>query len=99
MTDDALLKARTEGYRAKALLEDETLQAAFAEIKRTYAEKLLSTSVQQSAEREILYQAHRLVGEVENHLSMVLNNGKIAEAELNHLIRLNEPKQVWVNVR
>lgn len=87
MSEDKLLKARVDGSRAQSLLNDEMLQGAFAELKRAYTEKLMATSVEQTAARETLYQAHRIVGEFERHLQWVLSNGKLAEAELNELIR------------
>jgi|ERR1043166_473744 hypothetical protein len=93
MSEDRLLKARTDGSRAQSLLNDELLQDAFKGLKQAYSEKLLTTSIEQSAARETLYQAHRLVGEVENHLRHILDNGKLAEAELNRLIALREPKK------
>lgn len=96
--DDRLLKARNDGARAAALLNDETLQAAITELKRAYADKLLSTSIDQSAARETLYQAYRIVGEFENHLRNVLDSGKLAEAEIQHLIQLREPKKTWASV-
>jgi|ERR1700743_2395215 len=91
--EDRLLKARIDGSKAQTLLNDEALQAAFAELKRAYAEKLLATTVDQGPARETLYQAHRLVGEVERHLQTMLNNGKLAEVELNNLIAAREPKR------
>ena len=93
MSDDKLLKARTDGSRAQSLLDDELLQGAFSELKRAYADKLLATSIDQGPARETLYQAHRLVGEIEKHLQWVLNNGKLADAELNNLISLLERKR------
>ena len=90
--DDKLLKARLDGSRAQSLLNDELLKGAFAELRRAYAEKLLATSVDQTQARETLYQAHRLVGEVMNHLQVVLNDGKLAEHELNSLIKAQESK-------
>ena len=93
--DDRLLKARTDGSRAQSLLNDEVLQGAFAELKRAYAEKLLSTKSDQTAAREILYQAHRLVGEVENHLQSLIGNGKLADRELEHMITQRDPKKRW----
>jgi len=97
--DDRLLKARIDGSRAKALLADETLQAAFTEMKRGYAEKLFSTSISETVARETLYQAHRLVGEIERHLQHVLDNGKLADAELNSMIRQGEAKKSWASIQ
>jgi len=93
MSDDKLLKARTDGSRAQTLINDELLQGAFSELKRAYTEKLLATSIDQGPARETLYQAHRLVGEVENHLRRILDAGKLADAELNNLISLQERKR------
>lgn len=93
MSEDKLLKQRSDGSRAQSLLNDEMLQGAFAELKRTYAEKLLATSIEQGPAREVLYQAHRLVGEVERHLQSLLNNGKLADAELNSIIETRERKK------
>lgn len=83
--EDRLLKARVDGSKAQTLLNDETLQGAFAELKRAYAERLLSTAVNQTEARELLYQAHRIVGEVQNHLRIIFDNGKIAAHELDSL--------------
>lgn len=90
MNDDALLKARSDGSRARDLLTDEILQGAFAELKRTYSDKLLSTSVDQEEARETLYRSHRLVNEIEKHLQWVLDNGKLADAELNRMIEAQQ---------
>ena len=92
MSEDRLLKARVDGSRAASLLNDELLQGAFAELKRAYADKLLSTSIDQGQARETLYQAHRLVSEIENNLRWVLGNGKLADAELNALIENQKPR-------
>lgn len=90
--EDKLLKQRLDGSRAQSLLKDELLSGAFVELRRAYAEKLLSTAVDQTQARETLYQAHRLVGEVMNHLQSVLNDGKLAEHELNSLLKAQEAK-------
>lgn len=93
MNEDRLLKARVDGSRAQSLLNDEMLQQAFTELKRAYADKLLATSIEQGPARETLYQAHRLVGEVEKHLQWALNNGKLAQRELDDLIATGERKK------
>lgn len=91
--DDRLHKARIDGSHAQTLLNDELLQAAFASLEEAYAKKLLSTTVEQTQAREVLYQAHRVVGQVKNHLRSVLDNGKLANAELDNLISLSERKR------
>jgi hypothetical protein len=95
--DDKLLKARSDGSRARDLLNDEILTGAFATLRRAYADKLLATSIDQGAARETLYQAHRLVDEVEKHLHHVFDNGKLANAELDRLIAAQQPKRAgWL---
>lgn len=93
MTDDKLLKARTDGSRAQTLLKDELLQDAFKALRQSYSDKLMATSIEQGSARETLYQAHRLVGEIEKHLQWVLDNGKLAQAELDQMIAAQQPKR------
>lgn len=98
MTDDKLLSARIDAGRAKALLEDEMLKAAFEGIKRAYTEKLFNTTEDQEDVRERLYWAVRIAGEVQRDLQSFLDNGKLADAELNRLISIGQRKKGWNEV-
>ncbi len=93
--EDKLLKARSDASRAKSLLEDDMLKGAFAALKQSYADKLFTTTIDQPEAREKLYVAFRVVTEVERHLHAVIDDGKLADAELSHLIRMANPKKVW----
>lgn len=95
MSDDALLNARTEGARALSLMQNEQFANAIETVKKSYAEKLFATPVDQPQAREILYNAYRIIPEVIAHLQYVIDHGKIADAELNRLIRLQETKKPW----
>ena len=97
--DDKLLKARSDGSRALTILNDEMIQEAFAALKQSYTEKLFNTTIDQVGGREKLYMAVRVVDEVARHLQSIADNGKIADAELNRLIREAEAKQSWQTIR
>jgi hypothetical protein len=95
MSDDKLLNDRTEGARALILLQNEQFANAVETVKKSYAEKLFATPVDQPQQREILYNAYRIIPEVIAQLQYMIDNGKLADAELNRLIRLNETKKPW----
>ena len=96
--DDKLLNARTEGARAVILLQNEQFANAVEAVKKAYAEKLFATPVNQPEAREILYNAYRIIPEVIAHLQYVIDNGKLADAELNRLIQMAEAKKQWKDV-
>ncbi len=96
--DDKLLSDRTEGARALMLLQNEQFAKAVESVKMAYAEKLFATPVNNPEAREILYNAYRIIPEVIAHLQYVIDNGKLADAELNRLIRLSEAKKQWSSV-
>ncbi len=95
MSDDKLLEARTDGARAFMLLQDEQFVKAVETVKATYAEKLFATPVNQPEAREVLYNAYRIIPEIISHLQYVIDHGKLADQELNRLIRLQETKKQW----
>src|SRR5262249_21140551 len=86
MSDEiALAKDAARGARAKALVENELLVEAFAELEKEYTAAWRSTGARDSEAREKLYLAVNIVGKVREHLNYVINNGKLAQAELNNL--------------
>lgn len=95
MSDDKLLSDRTEGARALMLLQNEQFKNAIETIKKSYAEKLFATPVDQPQQREILYNAYRIIPEVIAQLQYVIDNGKLADHELNRLIKMAESKKPW----
>lgn len=85
MSDDKLQKAIGDGARAKALLDNEALAGAFEALQRDYTTAWLNTAARDTEGRERLWQAIQIVGLVRGHLSRVVTNGKIAQAELEQL--------------
>ena len=88
MTDDKLEAAITRGARAKELLGSETLKQVFAQIEANYIEGWRRTSARDTDARERLWLAVQVVGVVKDHLVIIANDGKLAQAELDRLAGL-----------
>lgn len=71
--------------RAQALLSDELLNDAFEALKRDYTSAWLATQVRDTDARERLWQAMQVLGKVKDHLTGMVNDGKIAQREINDL--------------
>jgi hypothetical protein len=85
MTDDKLEAAIARGARAKALLGSELLKEVFAQIESDYVEGWRRTSARDTDARERLWLAVQVLGLVKDHLVIVANDGKLAQAELDKL--------------
>lgn len=97
--EDKLSQDAARATRAKHLLENELLQEAFASLRAQYSADLMNTTVDQQGARERLYLAHRIVGEVERHLMIVVNDGKLAARQLKDLSEAAERKPSWSDIR
>ena len=85
MSDDRIHDAISRGARARALLEDDLLTEAFGTLVETYMEAWRVSRVEHKEDRERLWLAVNLVGKLRDQLINVLNNGKIAQAELDQI--------------
>jgi hypothetical protein len=85
MIDDKLETAIARGARAKELLESELLKAVFAQIEADYIEGWRRTSARDTDARERLWLAVQVLGLVKDHLVIVANDGKLAQAELDKI--------------
>ena len=88
MTDVKLEAAIARGARAKELLGSETLKEVFAQIEADYIEGWRSTSARDTDARERLWLAVQVLGLVKDHLVIIANDGKLAQAELDRLAGL-----------
>jgi hypothetical protein len=88
MTDDKLEGAIARGARAKELLRSELLKQIFAQIEADYIEGWRRTSARDTDARERLWLAVQVLGLVKDHLVIVANDGKLAQAELDKLRNL-----------
>jgi hypothetical protein len=88
MTDDKLEAAIGRGARAKELLRSELLQEVFAKLDAEYIAAWRRTPARDTDARERLWQATQIVGKVKDHLAVIANDGKLAQAELDRLAGL-----------
>ena len=88
MIDDKLEAAIARGGRAKELLGSETLKEVFAQIEADYVEGWRRTSARDTDARERLWLAVQVLGLVKDHLVIIANDGKLAQAELDRLANL-----------
>lgn len=86
MSDEIMLRKSAErGARAQALLDDDLLKEAFATLTASYKEAWENTQLKDTDSRERLWQAVHIVGKIETHLKRVLNDGKLAQHEINQV--------------
>lgn len=92
MADEIALRSAAErGARAKALLEDEMLVAAFAGLERAYLDAWKASAARDTDGRERLWQALQILSAVPGHLHSIIANGKIAQYELDALTERKTP--------
>ena len=88
MTDDKLEAGIARGARAKELLGSELLKEVFAQIESDYIAGWRNTSARDTDARERLWLAVQVLGLVKDHLVIIANDGKLAQAELDRLAGL-----------
>jgi hypothetical protein len=85
MSEDKLNEALARAARAQRLLDDELLAEAFDTLDREYVKAWRESYARDTDARERLWQAVQIVAKVRSHLSVALNNGNIAQRELDEL--------------
>jgi len=95
----ALQRATAKAARAQALLDDELLKEAFTSLESAYTGAWRATTIDDVSGREKLFLAINIVGKVRDHLITVVNNGKLAAAELRQLAETAEREKRWQDVR
>ena len=86
MTDELTLHRDADrGARAEALLRNDLLIEAFAALDAEYVKAWRLTHINDVNARERLFQAVQIVAKIKDHLGKVLNNGKLAQRELDDL--------------
>lgn len=91
--EDALSQAASKAARAQNLLANELLTEAFTGLEDSYTLAWRSTSIEDVAAREKIFLAINIVGKVRDHLTAIVNNGKLAAAELKQLADTAERKK------
>jgi len=99
MTDDlALARATEKAAQAQRLLDDPMLKDAFNGLEEAYISAWRSTTIDDVTGREKLFLAINVVGKVRDHLRIIVDNGKLASAELKALARTAERQKSWQEV-
>lgn len=91
--EDRLNRAAAKAARAQELLDNELLTEAFTGLESNYTAAWRATTIDDIAAREKLFLAINIVGKVRDHLTTVVTNGKVAQAELKELAQLAERKK------
>ncbi len=71
--------------RAAALLSDDLLKGAFSTLRTEYLKAWESSRYNDTDGRERLWQAVQIVGKVQAQLTSYVNDGRLAQAELNQI--------------
>ena len=84
MADDelALRRAAERAAQAKTLIDSVLLNEAFAELRQAYLNKWFTTAAGDTDTRERLWVAQTVLTKVRGHFDTIINDGKIAEAQL-----------------
>lgn len=87
MTDElALRKDMDRAARAASLLENDMLKEAFAKLESDYMDYWRNqVALNDVAGRERLWQAVHTLGKVRAHLQSIVNDGKVAKAQIDAL--------------
>src|SRR6266853_6356087 len=93
MNEARLGEAAAKAARAQDLLDNELLSEAFKGLEDNYTSAWRATGIDDVAAREKLFLAINIVGKVRDHLSGILTNGKLAQAELKELAQMAERRR------
>lgn len=95
MTDPVfkLQKDINRAEEARRLLESELLKGAFSSLEEAYTGAWRATTIDDVSGREKLFLAVNVIGKVRDHLSGIVSNGSVAEAELKDLRETAERKK------
>ena len=94
MAEESVLdQAAAKAVRGQALLDDDLLVEAFDALEASYTSAWRRTTIDDAVGREKLFLAVNIVGKVRDHLSAVVANGKLAQAELNELLHAAERRK------
>jgi hypothetical protein len=70
---------------AELILKSDTFKDAISQLKEEYMSLWISSDISDKEVRETLYAAVKLLPEVERHLRIIVEKGKITKASLNRL--------------
>lgn len=95
MSQEKLHKDAARAAQAQHLLNDDILQAAFTSLETAYVDRWRATHIDDDKGREKLFIAVNVVGKVKEHLSRVVEDGRVAKSELDVLAKEAERKKLF----
>lgn len=94
MIDESkLTQDAARATRAANLLGNDLLAEAFKGLEAAYTAAWRATTIDDVMGREKLFLAINIVGKVRDHLTAIVSNGKLAQAELKELAQTAERKK------
>jgi hypothetical protein len=94
MSDENRLdQAAAKALRAQELLESDVLSEAFSGLEDTYTAAWRATTIDDVGGREKLFLAINIVGKVRDHLTAIVADGKLAQAQLKELAQVAERRK------
>jgi hypothetical protein len=85
MDEVSLQIKANKAARAKALFDDELFKGAFIQLRHDYRKAWEQTDVKDTDLRERLWWATRIVDMVERHFMVAVQNGKLAQRDLDEI--------------
>jgi hypothetical protein len=93
MSEDRLQRDIVRGARAKALMDNELLQEAFAKLEADYIGAWRATPARDTDARERLWQAVNVLGKIRDHIGRVAADGNLAQRQLDDIVKLEAAKK------
>jgi hypothetical protein len=93
MSETQLGEAVAKAMRAQDLLDNELLVEAFKGLEDSYGAAWRATTIDDVSGREKLFLAINIVSKVRDHLTSMVTNGKLAQAELKELAQTAERRK------
>jgi hypothetical protein len=94
MSDEAKLhEISSKAARAQSLLDNDLFTEAFKGLEDNYTAAWRATTIDDVGAREKLFLAISIVGKVRDHLTAIVTNGKLAQAELKELAQTAERRK------
>jgi hypothetical protein len=93
LDDSKLRQTAGKAVCAQDLLENELLTEALKGLEDAYTAAWRATTIDDVGAREKLFLAINIVGKVRDHLTAIVTNGKLAQAELKELAQTAERRK------
>lgn len=87
MNEDKLQKKINQGQSAGALMRDEAFATACKALEAEYIKTWAGTNPSQRGEREAMWISCQVLADVRRHLSMMHQDGKLAQRELEDMMK------------